>query len=389
MLYIGSYPEDPAKYGVVVNQVFRDDADPDPAGRYKMICYESRPMDGVYRRGINLGVSPDGLAWSLGQDRHIIDYNSDSNNHLVMNTEEGAWMLYCRARCVHATGLQPQDPMPGYQGGRHSSRRIAVMTSTDLEHWSYPRTCLYPDESDTPDYDCACVFHNGSHYIMLYSAFEGDDEGCKEIKLASSADGFVWERTNPRAAFIPRGRPGDWDAGELRPASPPIQRLSSTYTYYWGAPRGQYDWVGIAGVGLVIGKTDRYVEQRADDEQGYLITKEFILEGNRLYVNSTHGRTGDRVRELRVEVAHHPELGKHGGFNSAFEGFSFDDCDPHTARSKLIGGVSSINTIQRNAVNLPVTWRGSPDLSSLKGKAVYLRFRLQNMGIFSFRVDNE
>ena len=389
VLYTGTFSDDPAKYGAVVTQIFRDDADQDPARRYKMISYEARLVDGVYRRGINLGVSPDGLEWSLGQERHILDYNSDTANHVVFDPGEKRWLLYCRPRCVHATGLQPQDPMPGYPGGRHSSRRVAVMTSTDFERWSYPRICLYPDESDTPDYDSSCVFRNGSHFIMLYSAFEGDDEGCKEIKLASSSDGFVWQRTDPRAAFIARGRPGDWDAGELRPATQPIRRMSNLYTYYWGAPRGQYDWVGIAGVGLTMSRADRFVEQRADDATGFLITREFMLEGNRLYVNTTHGRTGDRVRELRVEVAHHPDIGNHGGFDSAYEGFSFEDCDPQSTRRRPIGGESKIDTIQRNTVDTPVTWRGSPDLSSLRGKPVYLRFRLQNMGIFSFRVTDE
>ena len=43
----------------------------------------------------------------------------------------------------------------------------------------------------------------------------------------------------------------------------------------------------------------------------------------------------------------------------------------------------------KDAVDKIVTWRGSPDLSSLRGRPIYLRFRLQNMGLFSFRVADE
>ena len=36
-----------------------------------------------------------------------------------------------------------------------------------------------------------------------------------------------------------------------------------------------------------------------------------------------------------------------------------------------------------------MTWNGSPDLSALVGKPVYLRFEIVNMGLFSFRVAQE
>ncbi len=38
---------------------------------------------------------------------------------------------------------------------------------------------------------------------------------------------------------------------------------------------------------------------------------------------------------------------------------------------------------------MPVTWNGSPDLSALLGKPVYLRFEIINMGLFAFRVTQE
>ena len=53
-----------------------------------------------------------------------------------------------------------------------------------------------------------------------------------------------------------------------------------------------------------------------------------------------------------------------------YAGFSLDDSDE----------------LRGTTTDMPVTWNGSPDLSALAGKPVYLRFEIINMGLFSFRV---
>ena len=77
---------------------------------------------------------------------------------------------------------------------------------------------------------------------------------------------------------------------------------------------------------------------------------------------------------MKVEVVQHPEMGGHEReFTGAFKGFTLADCDPAV----------------QNGVSIPVTWQGNPDLSALRGKPVYLRFRMRNMSLFSFRIGNE
>lgn len=376
IVYAGTYREDPRRYGVSVSQVWRDDEDPDASRRYKMICYESRPDGGTYRRGVNLAVSPDGYEWRLDGDRHILDYNSDFTNHVVWDPAAKQWLLYCRPRCTHATGLQPQEmSTEKFPEGRHSSRRLAVMTSPDFKTWSYPRTCFYPDEGDATDYDALGVFRNGSHFIMFYVAMAGDEDATKDLRLASSRDGIHWTPFHTREPIIARGRPGDWDAGQIMrvPVNGPLVEDGRMMMFYSGSTKGQFEWHGQGNVGVAFAKPDRFVMQTAGDEPGYLITKEFVLEGNRLRLNCYYPKRKDCLHSLKVEIIRHPSLGGHGGFRAPYEGFSFADCE----------------TVKENSTEALVKWKGGADLSALQGKPVYLRFQMRNMSLFSFRTPIE
>ena len=370
IVYRGSWPEDPGHYGAVTAQVFRDAEDPDPSRRYKMITYEAR-SDSKAMRGVSLACSPDGLRWRLAAQPYILDYRSDTGNHVVWDPRARRWLLYCRPRTVHATGLQPQDPVPGgLPGDRHYSRRIAVMASEDFLRWSYPRTCLYPDERDLPDYDWERVFRYGSHFLCLYGAMDGEGLGTEEVRLASSGDGFHWNRFHTREPYLARGREGDWDAGQTRINNEPVRQGEMLLHYYSGEAHGQSEWIMHGGIGLAVGKADRFVAQRADDQPGFLITREFVLEGPALRVNTGVLPVRYRDAYVRVEIVRHPALGQHTGFQAPIPGYTFADCDK----------------IRGDRIDALVTWKGKPDLRPLVGSAVYVRFEIRNMSLYAFHV---
>lgn len=376
ILYQGTYAGDPKRYGAVCDQVFIDAQDPDPARRYKMLSYEARPAGDGFQRGVSLAVSADGLRWQLAQDQAILDYQSDTSNNCVFDPQRGLWMLYVRPRVTHASGLQPDEPTPGFHpAGRHHSRRVAVMTSRDLVAWSYPRVCLYPDERDPPDYDATSVFRVGSHFIMLYTAMNDDTDGTKDVRVASSIDGFRWTRVASREPFIARGREGDFDHGQVMRISPtaPVREGNRISIYYLGATRGQHDWHGSTGVGLVTTQADRFVMQAAGDEPGWLTTREFVLEGNRLRLNLYGRKSKNLLRYLKAEVLRTPPPSGHHGFRAPVPGFTLAESDP----------------LRENSVEALVTWNGNPDLGSLRGQRIHLRFELRNMGLFSFQVTGE
>jgi len=347
------------------SQVWKDNDDPNPARRYKAISTEGRPRDdlGEIHTGVQLIASPDGIHWKIDGDRPILDYPSDCLNHVVYDEAQRLWLLYGRPTVWHS--------------GRHHAmrnirRRVAVMTSPDFVHWSLPRVCCYPDEYDTTDYDHVRVFKYGNVLMMLYAAMDGDTTGRWELRLATSTDGFNWERYHTRETYFARGPEGAWDHGGVLPTCPPLRHGENLLLYYSGMNIGQEEQGGFTGgVGIATIKADRFVEQRAGEETAYLLTKDFVLRGKSLLINvecnkSTNLKVAPRIR---VEVLRRPPLGQYWEFKQAFDGFSFEECDPlaidHTAAR--------------------VTWKGHGDLSSLVGKTVQLRFELQNAGLFSFR----
>jgi hypothetical protein len=248
---------------------------------------------------------------------------------------------------------------------------VAMMTSEDFLTWSYPRTVLYPDEYDLPDYDHIHVFPYGNVYIMLIGAMEGEETGRDEWRLATSPDGVHWERYHTRETFLPRGGDGAWDRGSIVHPSAPVRQGNDLLFYYTGGSQGQHEQgVGQYGIGVARLKADRFVGQWGGDEPGYLLTKEFLLEGNRLFVNVERDMRPYHHPRLRVEILRHPPMGGHHSFNEVYDGFSLDDRDP----------------LAIDHTDTPVTWHGNLDLSALAGKPVYLRFEISHAGLYAFRV---
>lgn len=345
-------------------QVIRNPDQSDKNKKYMMVVLEAG--------AIRLAYSPDGLSWTLSEQGSILDYHSDCKNHLVYDESNGKWLLYCRP--IYMVAAYNSSQKTDKWDLRHRKRRVAVMSSKDLLHWSYPRTVMYPDERDSPDYDSCTVFRYGSHFIMLYADMDGDGDMPNDIKLASSTDGFHWHRFHSREPYLARGNQGGWEGGQVLGACPPVKVGEDLYIYYSGTvnPQGMHAEGSMGGIGLSIIKSDRYVEQRAGEEPGYLLTKEFILEGKQLSVNVATNGIPYKEKGMLVEIVAHPSLGEHSKSVQAIDGFTFDDCD-------LIKGTGT---------EMMVTWNGNSDLSPLLCKPIYLRFKLQNMGLYSFQIQS-
>ena len=333
---------------------------------------EDRPTpDGGLRDGVNIAYSPDGLSWNLHEGDHILDYHSNFANHLVRDPDRGQWLLYCRPIHMFGSGRKPLRLQKGF---RHMRRRLSVMVSRDLQSWSYPRTCFYPDELDNPDFDTVLVFRYGGQFLAFYGAMEGEGlDFTEETRFASSRDGVHWEPFHSRQPYMPLAREGDWDAGQAVINCPPVRQGEDMLIYYWGSHRPQSYPDHRGAIGVAVAKVDRFVEQRAGDRPGYLLTREFILEGNRLKLNTVMPGMPYHDQLMRVEIARHPPLGGHYGSSQPYPGFSFEDSD----------------VLKGTRTDMVATWNGSPDLSELAGKPVYLRFEIVNMGLFSFKVTQE
>ena len=325
--------------------------------------------------GIDLSYSADGFRWTEA-DQPLFRYHSDFPNHLLRVPERDLWYLYVRPP-VRANGILP---LP--EGSRHTGRRLALSTSQDLKTWSLPRTIFYPDERDEPDYDNLYIFRRHGLFIALYAEMF-QEKGLSEtvMQLATSRDGIRWERTWDREPLVPRGAEGTFDHGLVEPGtSPPLEVGPDLLIYYYASPVGQYYLNRETGIGVCRLRRDRFVGQQAGQATGYLLTRQFILEGSRLVINCAALHPGTRPPEhpyqkesdgIRVAIIKAPDFNTPDTrWETAVPGYGLADCD----------------RIFVDSLSHVVTWRGESDLSRFKGQAVYLRFQMKNADLYSFQI---
>jgi hypothetical protein len=344
-----------------VASVFLNPDQSDPARRF-MIVY----LGG----GARLAYSADGLHWDTLPEP-LLRYHSDFNNHLLYVPELKLWYMYVRP-FVRSNG---RGDLP--EGPRHTSRRLALTTSPDLKNWSPPRIVLYPDERDEPDYNGVSVFRRHGLFIGMYSQMAQEHGGSEqEVYLATSRDGIHWQRTEDRKPFLSQGIPGSFDQGEVGfTSSPPIEIGEEMYLYYRGTPEGESSFYSESAVGVCRFRKDRFIGQRAGDLTGYLLTKELVLEGSKLVLNCSSLPRVYHTREqdgIRVAIFAAPDYGQDGGAikETAIPGFALEDCD----------------VVTTDSTTHTVTWKRKSDLSSLKGRSVYLRFQMKGATLYSFQI---
>jgi hypothetical protein len=359
-------------------QVFLNPDQSDAARRFVMIYIGAGTVDLAY--------SPDGLHWSIVEEP-LFRYHSDCPNHLLWVPERRLWYAYVRPS-VRPNGM---SALP--EGNRHTGRRLALSTSPDLKTWSMPRTILYPDERDEPDYDSVFVFRrHGLFFGYIGQLFQeqGNPQAARdaatddsdplgsssqaETYLATSRDGLHWERTWDRKPFVPRGPAGAFDQGNAKTGtSAPVEVGEEMLIYYNGCPYGQSRWDRHGAVGVARLRRDRFIGQTAGEQTGYLLTRQFVLEGSALELNCTalpvpYQRDGDGIR---VAVLEAPDFKtRETQWEKAVPGFTLADCD----------------NIITDALAHRVTWKGKSDLSALRGRPIYLRFQMKTATLYSFRI---
>ena len=104
-------------------------------------------------------------------------------------------------------------------------------------------------------------------------------------------------------------------------------------------------------------RIDGFVAVTAPMAGGGIVTRPLVFEGGRLTLNFSTSAAGS----IRVEVQ--------DAAGTPLEGFGLDDC------SVIFG-----DELERE-----VRWKGGPDVSSLAGRPVRLRFALEDADLFALR----
>ncbi|HEY3686829.1 MAG TPA: hypothetical protein VGL93_27590 [Streptosporangiaceae bacterium] len=324
--------------------VVKDDRDPDPARRYKMLGMS-------YGSGYAVWFSPDGVRWTPSPANPVLPDGDVAN------------VTYDPATKRFLAVTKHPD------GGR---RTAFLSTSTDFVHWSAPQVTLRADQRDQ-DEAVARGFENAQVYGMPILPYKGAyvglpwifsyggagapgtyGDGPVETQLAFSRDLTEWNRDD-RAVVIPRGAAGAFDSGMTFTAGDVIVRGGRIWLYYGG-------WDGLHGsttrgasIGLASWREDGFVSEHAAGA-GVLTTKPLVFRGDRLRVNADFTAPGAR---LRVEV-----LGADG---------------------RPVPGLGTSAPVTGDRLDAVVRWPHGADLGRLAGRQVRLRFHVTRGDLYAYR----
>jgi len=300
-------------------------------------------------------VSPDGLRWTV-LDEPLRDLGS--------LTLDGDYV---------ATYDEEREEYVAYHRG-HLERRRSVRRSVAkrFDEWGEPRYVFAPDPQDPIDVDvyssCYCRYPGSDRHLM-FLPFYHRLTSTVDVQLATSRDGELWSRPE-RVPIIPRG---EYDTLYAQPNLVPLnedewgilcfgshQRHDfKTYT----PEEGEVDDDGRHLWHWATWKRDRLVALEAQGEASFTMVQR-PFHGSQMRLNFETEKGG----WVRVELVHPPVTPPVPV--EPFEGYGFDEADA------MVG----------DDLSRVVTWKGSGDLSGLKGRDVSIRIHLSRARLYSVSI---
>jgi hypothetical protein len=373
-LGLPAHDEEGNVIGVINNldgfNVVRDDEDPDPRRRYKLIAnmqdhrmwagyYPDRYPDateadieqaqGIF--GQYLDTSPDGIHWTR-KPRRIL--KARFGDYMLVTRDERNQRWWLNERTVTLAG-----------------RNAALRTSTDLIHWSDPPELVF---ESTPEMGYGKIFqwhggftpfNYGNLNLGLLEKWSNVGMG-DTCELVCQREGGTWQRVAPGAPYLDVGADGDFDRTLIYPTHNEPLRIGDTlYIFYTGAGSLNHDnhgpipmSMGVATIGL-----DRFAGfAHTREDPGLLLTKPIRIEHGRLEVN-VESHFSSFADSLRVAVR--DTMG--------------DDIPGYTLEDSVIA-------YGANGIRKPVTWKDRPGLEAFKGKTVHLLFEVRGAILYSYRL---
>jgi len=315
-------------WGFVNLKVLKDDADPDPARRYKMTTHV------YYRHTRRLGtllpfVSADGLRWKPVKDVKPLKAELRKEDLFIpgFHFEPCGGLYQWDGQFV----ISGQNALPGihpYQG-----RSTRHYRSADFVNWSatnhiaFVRASQYewlgPNRSreGEQNHEGISVWNRSNVLLGIYGRWHGAAEW-KDVRidlgLVMSNDGLNFREPKHEWTFLERGKDGEWDQGGLIQGQGFENIGEQTFVYYgtWDPrPTGGKE-VPRGGVGIVVLPRDRFGDLVFDptnegpaDYQlpkvtAELVTHSFPVSKPRFFVNADG--LGEEAA-LRVELLDHLE----------------------------------------------------------------------------------
>jgi hypothetical protein len=192
------------------------------------------------------------------------------------------------------------------------------------------------------------------------------ERSIENFYIVTSRDGVSWNYHWVYAGkpLVPRGPASAWDKDMIFPTARIVTHQDKHWIYYGGNNERhgcaeKNVWFSRQGsIGLAWLRLDGFVARAAGDTPGVLTTKPFTLEGSALELNAVVEPRG----LLRVEVL--DEAGK------PLPGLS-------GAAAPQFGPLDDLR--------FRPTWKDRPDLASVRGRVVRLRFHLKEARLYAFQ----
>ena len=304
------------------------------------------------RQVVRGAVSADGLRWTV-REAPLLDVGQtllDTQNIAAYDEDVGEYVAYLRGNVER----------------RRSVRRTG---GPEFGQWRDTRIVMTADPQDPPDVDfynssyCRCP--SSGRHLMFVSLFHRP-AATLDIQLASSRDGWNWSRPERRPIITLETGEGRYNGIYASPNLVPIgdewgiaclgvNRLHDWGGYPKAEPDGEYCWA--------MWKPERLVALEAPLE-GQFTTIERICQGERLLLNFETDPGG----WIKVALVERP--GTPPAPVPEWKGYELDACD----------------VLDGDRVSQEVSWKGSADLSALKGRRVAVRIRMAKARLYSLAI---
>lgn len=362
------------KPGASSAAIFKDDSPAaTPDAKYKALLADYTEIGGSPQGALVLK-SADAIHWLPMSSKPVVSGGSfDSQNVGFWDAWHKVYRAYWR-----------------YMAGEKQIRSIRTASSKDFVHWDNYADLRYVNSPEEHLYNSVIKTYyrapsiiigfpiryiertwseeamnalpEAEHRKLRCSSVERFGTALTEAMFMTSRDGVLFNRWEE--AFLPPGieRPGTWNYGHQFIGWSIVETKSELD----GAPNElsfyatESCWTDSSTLlRRYTLRLDGFVSISAPMSGGELLTKPVSFEGSKLSLNFSTGAAG----EIKVELQ--DESGK------PIPDFTLDDCDP------VFG-----DTIDRT-----VYWKKGEDVSSLKGKAVRLRFVMKDADLYSFKFE--
>jgi hypothetical protein len=204
---------------------------------------------------------------------------------------------------------------------------------------------------------------------MFAAFYHSTKEGGKtwpdtaDLQLAVSRDARNFQRLGGRRPFLRLGPEGSFYSKWIWPVLQPVRMGDELWIYYFGTNQNHSTEVDPksqrleSAISRAVLRLDGFVSIDAAYSGGWFTTPPLVYQGSRLELNLDTSAGGTALVEIR------DALGK------PIAGYSLAEAD----------------TLNGNSVRMPVSWKGSNDLSKLAGRAVRLHFKLRDCRLYALQ----